>query len=332
MRILLLGSLVAYPDPLKSLRDGYVYMVNGRVEAVGKQPVPPEHQDADAVMGGRGRIILPARTAALIHASLYPFRHLVGGRDPYAWEQTRLLAEEMECEEAWAAALLGLYEALQSGVGHAVLEDIRAGCVLKAVDELGMHAVAAVPAGCLEDHDWRGELGADERIGVAICKPGEDPPPGRPLYGHGLSVENAAAVFYASSITEGLHVVTPGHSSRRESFALGIGSWHRYDLLAAALSLQGIGYSPQSLVMAMHASGLVPGRMDAVMVVRIDRPPGWIAGGSWGASSYLALGPVETLVIGDNIVIDGGENLMVGEERLEEASEILEVFLDKIHG
>jgi len=330
LRILVLGDLVAYPDPLKPVGKGYVYIVEGRVEAVGRQPVPEEHRYADIVVGGKGRIVLPARTAALIHATLYPVRDFIMGRDPYSIPAARRLLEGLDCEAAWASSLLGLYEASLSGVGHAVLEDIHAECVSRAASELGIDAVIAVPAGCLENYDWRRDLSVRE-AGIAVCSRDVEAPRDKPLYGHGIDVDEALAVFYSPS-SRAVSIATPGYIPRAERIAVGIGAWSLYDINAASLSLTASSIPVEKIVEGAYMRSLVPGSRDAVIVLRIDRPPGWVDPGSWKPSSHLSLRQVETMIVGDNVVIDGGEHLLVGEEKLREASEILKEILDNIYG
>ncbi len=136
-RIMVRGSLVSYPYS-ETLRNAYLYLDGGRVQARGEEPAPPEHSYADLVVGGKNRLVVPGIVVGLVQATLYPFRHVV--EDPSSAEK---LGSIMDCRLAEKAALLTFSELALNGVALAGIKDPYPDCVKQAAEAVGIKVVEA---------------------------------------------------------------------------------------------------------------------------------------------------------------------------------------------
>jgi len=98
------------------VRDGYVYIRNGRVEDYGPSPVPEDYTYATLILGGEGRIIVPGLTM-LIDAPAYPARIYEPSLRARAGMYSRLTPSE-----ALTLSLPAIYEAHMAGATTVIVE------------------------------------------------------------------------------------------------------------------------------------------------------------------------------------------------------------------
>jgi len=112
--ILVTGSILYTGESV--VKDGYVYVKNGRIIDLGGGGPPEDYTYATLLLGGPGRIIAPGLTA-IIDAPAYPIRFL----RPTLGSRVRLY-HAMDDRTALTAALPAVYEAHLAGITRVVTE------------------------------------------------------------------------------------------------------------------------------------------------------------------------------------------------------------------
>ncbi len=114
IEVLITGSVIVTGREV--VRDGYVYVKNGRILAVGSGTPPEDYTFAHLILGGHGRIIAPALTA-IVDAPAYPWRL----RLPRLADRAGLY-RSLSRQEASTASLPAVYEAHVHGISRIVVE------------------------------------------------------------------------------------------------------------------------------------------------------------------------------------------------------------------
>ncbi len=271
-RIMVRGSLVSYPYG-DTLRNAYLYLEGGRVQARGEEPAPPEHSYADLVVGGEGRLVVPGIVVGLVQPALHPFQHVL---------ESPSLAEKLEgimdCGLAEKASLLTFSELALSGVSLAGIQGPYTECAARAAERVGVRVVVAEEA--------------------RVFEPGGEAP------GEGFALGMGARISYdpRSLAVEAARTIGVEEASR------------------ALFRREALGSEPYS----------VPGPGDvAVLRPRIPQPLR-----AEGLHHALLGGVfvVETLIVGGEPVVDGGELLTVDTAELEDAAREVGEALDQVEG
>lgn len=271
-RIIVRGSLVSYPYG-DVLRNAYLYLEGGGVQALGEEPAPPEHSYADLVVGGEGRLAVPGIVVGLVQPALHPFLPTLGNPSLVG-----RLKDLVDCSLAEKASLLTFSELALNGVSLAGIQGPYPECAVRAA----------------------------ERVGIQARVVGKD------------------------------RVFEPGGGVPEGGFILGLGGRVSYDprgLAVEAARIIGVEEAAKALF-RREALGLepytVPGPGDvAVLRPRIPQP---IKTSSLHYALLSSVFDVETLIVGGEPVVDGGELLTLDMSELEEAGREVGEALDQVKG
>ena len=281
--ILAYGSLVFTGSEV--LREGYVYIRNGRIVDYGEQPTPEEYTYAALVLGGEGRVIMPGLTA-IVASITYPFRYKRLGVDD------RLkLYRSMSREESIALSLPAIHEAHLHGITTVAVE---------ALDY-------SVPK-ALE-----GFIGGSYALALPLCP--TDSPEARPPGIAGL-VKIRSSECKNGDIVEG-----------SDGFGYLDGDRVLAFLARPTISLANIEGAYRASNALRKAMGLGESRIEKgsnaeLAIFDATRPPSFLldrAGDEVVEALYSTGARAETVVVGDHVLVDGGEHLYIVEKHFKEA-------------
>lgn len=263
--ILIRGDYVFTGEEL--VRDGYVYIEQGRVKEVGSGVPPEDLTMANMILGGPGRIVVPSLLAPL---------DLLG----YAAKTPRcepLLPQSCEdrggvpAEEEFAASLPAVLEAHVLGIGRILALTPSLHALLLLADRVGGAYGQVVPEGC------SGGSGHPKLEAVVPASRLPVKPTPCPL--------------------EWLRQDDPFAASEELARALGL-----------------------------EPPRVREGERAEVAVFSLHRPP--LFGLSIGSPEdarlvYRFAPPAETLIVGEDVLVEVGEHLMIVEKHLRDAYRII---------
>lgn len=254
------------------LRNGYVYIRGGRVVDVGEGPVPEDYTYATLILGGEGRIVAPG-LAAYVDAPAYPIR----GLRPSLAERARFY-ERLDAGSLALLSLPAIYEAHMAGVTTVVVEAPTSRLASDLEEGVGGYYVAAVPT-CVAD---RGEA----RVKVG---------------GDGCPEDGAEIIVSGGTVRVGGAEV-PGSASA-------------LSLRAAITRVRGVHEGSLRLRERLGIPGGVIEKDARAEVVVYDarKPPALLVDlYDLPLDELYRLGAtVESLVAGDEVLVDGGEHLRI---------------------
>ncbi|MEN2999281.1 MAG: hypothetical protein ABDH61_01720 [Acidilobaceae archaeon] len=285
--ILLTGSVIFTGE--KVLRRGYVYVKDGKVEGVGEGVVPEEYTYATLVLGGEGRIIVPG-LAALASIAAYPIRL----RKPSMGERTRFY-KSSNLKTLITASLPAVYELHMGGVTVVIVEGLDVDLPLELSKAIGGFYGLAVPACSGAQPNYVPGVVAVVKISGEGCE-GEGEI--REVGGRGVAKSGPVLSFF-NSIS-----FSPSSSSD---------PWEENVALRKALSLP--------------PSAIKPGRIAEIAVFNASRPPAMLldlASDEDIVKVYSSGARLESLVAGEDILVDTGEHLYIAEKQFREARNLAE--------
>ena len=281
--VLVYGSLVFTGSEV--IREGYVYIKNGRIVEYGEQPTPEDYTYAALVLGGEGRIIAPGLTA-VIASITYPFRYKRLGVD----DRLRIY-KSISREDSVKLSLPAIHEAHLHGVTTVVVEALDPS-IPKTLEELIGGSYALASPSCPGKRPPETPPGV---VGVVTIRSGEcsegDIVEGDDGFGY-LGGERVLA-FLAR------HTLSPAN----------IGEAYR-----ASNNLR--------RAMGLDDSRIEKGRVAELAVFDATKPPGFLldrAGEGVADTLYSAGVRAETIIVGDHVLVDGGEHLYIVEKHFREA-------------
>ncbi|MCX8195478.1 MAG: hypothetical protein N3F67_00105 [Acidilobaceae archaeon] len=285
--ILLTGSAIFTGE--RVLRKGYVYVKDGKVEGVGEDVVPEEYTYATLLLGGEGRIIVPG-LSALASIAAYPMRF----KKPTMAERVRFY-KSSDLKTLITASLPAVYELHMSGVTLIVAEGIGVELPLELSRLVGGFYGLAVPA-C---------------SGV------------RPNYVPGI----AAIVSIAGEGCEGEGEIKEIDGKGRSSAGPVLSFFNSVSYSA------GSSPSPweESLALRKFLSlpppAIKPGRVAEIAVFDASRPPAMLldlASDEEIVKVYNSGARLESLIAGEDVLVDTGEHLYIAEKQFREARSLAE--------
>lgn len=342
---------------------GYIYLEKGVIRSVGRGEPPEDLETPDLVIGGRGRLAIPALVVLAARPSLYPFRLL-----PEAREDLPSTMSKGDLQLFSAASLAGM---AMRGVSAILSIDPYTDPLARASEQVGLRVVSAPCLGRLGRDEWEEEISSasrkwhrkDSRILVtgSICDPsrarGDEAskiPGDMPLIlvGGACSSPASGRILAINPLQE--CAVPPDSSIYTESMlsmwrpGAGLGflsdaSWSLYNLFSA---LRMMGHSPLDILasttvwasskIGIPSGSIEPGRLGDIAVLDISQPPWWAPPEILDpvrASELVVTGipRVETLIVGEEIVVDGGELLTAGRDLFSKASSRASEILGRAH-
>lgn len=291
--ILITGSVIFTGERL--LRNGYVYVKNGKITAVGEGPVPEELTYATLILGGEGRAVVPG-LAALAAASAYPLRLM----KPSMSERVKFY-REAGIKSLISAALPAIYELHMSGVTTIVVEGLKTDVPLELSKMIGGFYGLAVPACSGEEASFVPGIAAVSKIYSDDCP------------GDGDLKEEGGEIYKGSS-----RLLSFFNDLSYVSKMRSVDPWQASESLRRALMLP-----PQVIKQ---------GRMAEIAVFDVSRPPAMLLDmGSEGEirSIYSSGAKLESLISGEDVLVDTGEHLYIAEKQFREARSMAERLMKK---
>ncbi len=271
--VIITGSIVFTGSEV--IEDGYVYVRNGRVEDIGQQPPPEDYTYATLVLGGQGRIVAPGLTA-MADIGAYIIRLL----KPSMKDRLRFY-KAMSSKDLARASLAGVYELHMNGVTSIIAEGVDFSYINELRELAGGRYGLAIPA-CLEEGssppEW--SLGM-VRVAGKDCRGEHD------ISEDDMGEDGVLALFSRVTYTlEGIR--------------------NAWDASAKLRALLGLG-----------EQSIRKGSLAEIVIFNVRRPPGMLldmAGRSdpeFFKEIYSYGLRVETLLVGDEVLVDGGEHLNI---------------------
>ncbi len=287
--VLITGSIVFTGE--RFLRNGYVYIRDGRIDSVGEAPVPEEYTYATLILGGPGRIIVPSLTALASVAS-YPLRFKtssMGDRVKF-YSSTDLKALIL-------ASLPAVYELHMSGVATIIVEGLTPELPLELSKLIGGFYGLAVP----------------------VCSGVE------PRYVPGL----ASTVTIAGPGCEGEADIVEinGKGFKGSSRLLSVFSGISYTVSKANSENPWLESLELRKAVSLPPPSIKPGRIAEIAVYDVSRPPAMLldmASEDVVLRVYSSGARLETLIAGEDVLIDTGEHLYIVEKHFNEFRRLAE--------
>lgn len=322
---------------------GFIYLRDGRVEAVGKGEPPEELRYPELLISGEGRLVTPGLSSAITAVSLYPLRYRV---NDLAWNDLSDYMSMLTRTDLYYLAALSFMELVSRGVTSALVADVFLDNVARAANDVGIYVTLAVPYECgIKDFEPESEVKLllsrwherVEGVKAAVLYCGD--PPSRfvnemaslglrvyalkprtarsdvisvnPVEGGGRNVIRYGRDVVRWSPEEGLGIgVRPSYSMvdvvKEVTWRLKV---HPLDVIAAASTLNTklLGFSNMgSLDVSSKAN---------IVMFNTSEPPGWPAPSSLEPLVRAIVEGdlrVETVIVNDDVLVDGGETLTVG--------------------
>ena len=344
VRILLRDSIVLRGRELEPIR-GYVYVENDKIVHVGLGEVREEHEVAELYITARERIILPGTITPSTWVSLYPFRLLLLSGNLQYYEVFQVVSKD----EVYYASLLAGYELLKHGVTTVgVMDQVYQEEAIRALFDIGLRILVLVDP-YMNDvvsmyNRWDGK---EDRVKVyALVEAPADARKYADIVGRDRIVAKPGKIISGANVF--IDPVTPlePHKTVISSMfldkwikgcALTIGLALKYSMFDVAykLVLKGKANGKEALVhiitrnaevMGLKNIGVIDEGFKADLVVlNASEPPGWppIPLESDVFYEYI-MGldlRTETVIIDGETVLDAGEPLNVGYEKIYKAKE-----------
>ena len=337
------------------IREGYVYISDGRITAVGKGEPPEELKYPELLINGRGRLVMPGLSAPLTSVTLYPLRYALRG---FAWDEVRDFLTTLTRTDVYYLACAAFQEMMLRGVTSALITDIYLDSVARAARDAGIYVALAPPFGWgLDDFGVENELRLltgrwherVEEVRAAVLGVGDA---GISLaadqaikYGLTLYALEADEESVSRAVDKGVKKVIrvnprsegvkqaiyygEGLKLWRPGSGLGLGVEPSYSMIgvierASRLSgshpldaLYSATVTNPSLIGHGWLGGIEVGRRANVVMLNTWEPPGWPAPRNLPSIVRAVVNGglrVETVIVGDNVLVDAGESMTLGYE------------------
>ena len=341
MRVLIAD--VFYLDERGRARGpGFILVKDGRIEVVREGEPVDEEKVVDLIVGGRGRLAIPGFGLGLIAPETYLFKStsiyhpgdILGGS----------IAEHingLSNKQPYYLTIATLYELAMNAFTRVILVSPHFRQALDASRESGLDTIVLIPLGCrlgdniepryIDEYFSMNKAPTDVTYGLLICEEKSS-----------TNVETLeASAKLVAYVDKSYHTIEFTKPFRKKvEISKGIES-----SIYAPLSIKGV--YPWAMLSGYHTSFNTTGVFQLlateihklfeenyqplkakssahIAIVDISEPPGWIP--SKQDISISSLGPtrprIETLIVGDEVVVDGGEHLLLGRKVFEEAEKI----------
>lgn len=330
------------------ISEGFVFSDKGRVVSVDEGEPPEEFRYPELLVTGRERLIIPGFNSAFTNLSLYPLRY---GKDLQDLSAHLNYLRRLTRTDMYFLATMGLMELISRGVTTALIIDIYLDEVARAVHDLGLSAVLAPPLNCgLEEFTPENELrlllnrwhGKVEGVsaGIAVC--GELSEDVRALArDYGLKVFVVGGDAEDVTDLDVIHINPSSGSSNKvirwgpqlgrwqPGEGLGIGVRPSYSMVDVVreVSYRTSRHPLDALYAATVRNPLLIGLRDVgplerglrtnLVMMNASEPPGWPPPRNLDEIARAVTEgnlEVETVILDDEILVDGGETLTVGSD------------------
>ncbi|BFH73637.1 amidohydrolase family protein [Sulfurisphaera javensis] len=147
------GIALGADNPLKKV---YVGINEGKIEVISNEE-PAGYEDAELDIGGWDRLLSPGFISIHTFITLYPFRYRIF----YGKTNANDLLSVISNNDVYHLATLGAYHLLRFGVTTTVFSDKYSDIVARAIANVGLKPIIAIPVGCNNSpDDWEKEFKA----------------------------------------------------------------------------------------------------------------------------------------------------------------------------
>ncbi|MEM1619577.1 MAG: hypothetical protein QXU52_02345 [Fervidicoccaceae archaeon] len=313
----------------QGLETGYVYVEGGVIAELGYGETPDDLRSAALIYEGWGRrLLLPGLSSPVIHLGLYPLRTELGFTLSFdaAWRSVA----ELSRREYSLLMLLGLRELIEKGYTSFGLFEPKPSAAAEVVAEYDLDALIIAPSDVSPMEAEREALSGLEASEIWIDRAERlEGPRGITL---GLSLGSATALAWPSAeMCDKVDYYAVGHNA---SFS------GRLPILLCDEPVRARERPPRTLKRLtrtewkrgekpkLDGSWLERGGPADLISVKLDEPP--LAGLRWDdiawVLSRLDVWPpaLETVVIKGEVVVDGGQQLLLEEPLLSLAEKVVE--------
>jgi len=342
------------------INNGYVFIKDGVIEAVGKGEVPEEYQYPELLISGRGRLVMPGFSSGFTGISLYPLRY---GLRSLSRDRVINYLSTLTRTDVYYISILALTELLFKGITSLMVVDIFPDDIARAANDVGVPVTLSSPINLeLPNYDplhefelvvrrWHNRV-EDIYAALTVYHDVDDtvlsrvdefnvklfvvePRDVSALRRRVSNVSNLVLVDPSEGDVSEFNVVRTSSTLNlwRPFQGFGVGVSASYSILNELKLLARSGHSPldilvsatsatTSLIGFNHMSCIEERRKANVIILNASEPPGWPIPNTLNAVLHAVIEGglrIETVVIGDNIVIDGGEVLSVGTDLIKKA-------------
>ncbi len=349
------------------INNGYVFINDGVIKAVGSGEVPEELQYPELLISGKGRLVIPGVSSGHTKVTTYPLRHILPS---LSREQVNDYLSTLSRSDVYYSAMLAFTDLLNRGVTSMMISDIYLDDVARAAHDVGIPVVLASPINTdLRDYDPYHELklimqrwhGRVENVVGAISVHGnlnegvdlEEFPECKVFVVGADNFESLrkfdrSRVVVVDPINEppsDLAVIRTYNTlkSWKPFQGFGIGDNITYDVFDMLRFLFRSGSNSLDLLYSAtsatsHIIGfddmncIEEGKRANLIIYNFREPPAWPLIPSVEAIANAVVGGqlrVESVIVGDNVLVDSGEVLSVGTDLIRKATARLEDVIKK---
>jgi len=350
------ASMVVLRERAELIKRGYIYIENGVIRSFGAGKAPEEYQYSELLLSGNGRLLLKGFASGFTVLTLYPLRYKVDFVD---WFLVKELLRSMRRSDMYYVAALSLAELVSSGVTETLVVDVYLDEVARAARDIGINVTLAPPLNCgLSDEQqlqelrlllnrWHGQV-EGVRVAIAVCRELKERYVniarefGVPLYAIDLEKEveempgGPEVVLVNPRIASKRKTIYFGSMLRnwQEGSGLGIGVRASYSVREALKELMWMKRvdplealiagtkTTSELVAYADSSQIREGARSSVVVFNMSEPPGWPPPDTLNSAARAIIEGnlrIETVIVGDDIVLDREGLLTVGYEVFKKA-------------
>lgn len=357
------ASILAVGKEPSYIRNGYIYIENGTIKSLGQGPVPEGLPYPELLLSGSGRLVSRGFASGFTVLSLYPMRY---GLNDVDWYLMREMLRSLKRVDMYYISILSLAELASRGVTEALVVDAYLDEVARASRDVGIGVTVAPPLNCgLDDqqqlHELRLLLGRwhgraeGVKVAIAVCRELREEylklarDTGLPLYAIELEKEvselpeGVTVVAINPLVDSPLPAIYYGKMLKkwRRGCGVGIGVRSSYSIREVLKELLWtLNPDPLDVLLAGTGttSGLInhgeslsisEGSRSSLVMYNLSEPPGWPPPhGLYSATRAVIEGdlPIETMIFGDDIVLDRDGMLTVGHEAFKKAIKKYEEF------
>lgn len=337
--------------------EGFVFSDNGRIAVIGSGEPPEELRYPELLLTGKERLIMPGFSSAFTNLSLYLLRYK---EDVPDLSSNIEYLRKISRVDMYFLAAMAFAEMISRGVTTALVVDIYLDEVARAAHDLSFNVVLAPPINCgLEEFAPETELRLllsrwhekveGIRAGIAACNEVDQKILSLArehklrifqLGGSVSEYEGVEVVFVNPSKGSGSNVIRwgPQLSVWRPEEGLGVGVRPSYDMrdVVRETSHKTFKHPIDALYSAIVRNPILIGFSDIgpleknlktnLLMLNASEPPGWpLPKNLGGVTKAVVEGNlrIETVILDDEILVDGGETMTIGSDLINKAKKRL---------